>query len=285
MSESGKNRRDKAAAARDAAAAQERRRERTVRIIGAITVLVVVVGIIVVAVVARNSSSTEAAPTPTADPAAAAPAGTLPSDDPFKYGVPVGTASADAPVLEIWEDFQCPACDAVEQANGQGILDLANSGSVQLVWRMATFLDRVNDGGDPAVANSSTRAAAAFGCAIDAGKTEEFHKTVFDNQPANEGEGFTDEQLLGFGSQIGLSGTELETYQQCVTDGTYLAWASNSGATFQEEGHPGTPFALLNGQEVPTETLVDQAALQELVASVAAGGSVDSSASPAPSAS
>jgi protein-disulfide isomerase len=285
MSESGKNRRDKAAAARDAAAAQERRRERTVRIIGAITVLVVVVGIIVVAVVARNSSSTDTVATPTADPNAAAPSGTFPSDDPLKYGVPVGAASADVPVLEIWEDFQCPACAAVEAANGQGIVDLANAGTVQLVWRTATFLDRVNDGGDPAIQNSSTRAGAAFGCAIDAGKTEEFHSTLFANQPVNEGEGFTDEQLLGFGSDIGLSGAELETYQQCVTDGTYLGWATNSGATFQENGHPGTPFALLNGQEVPTETLVDQAALEELIASVADGGSADSAASPAPSAS
>ncbi|MBI1352410.1 MAG: thioredoxin domain-containing protein [Actinomycetales bacterium] len=280
MSESGKNRRDRAAAARDAAAADERRRERLVRIIGAVTVLVVVVGIIAVALVARNSSSTDATPAPTADPAAAAPAGTLPSDDPLKYGVPVGTAPADAPVLEIWEDFQCPACDAVEKTNGAGILDLANSGQVRLVWRMATFLDRVNEGGDPSVANSSTRAAAAFGCAIDAGKTEEFHKVVFDNQPANEGDGYTEEQLIAFGSDIGLTGGELDTYTQCVKDGTYLGWASNSGAAFQEAGHPGTPFALLNGVEVPTQTLVDQAALEALVKG---GGSASSAPSPAAS--
>ncbi len=142
MSESGKNRRDKAAAARDAAAAQERRRERTVRIIGAITVVVVVVGIIGVALVARNSSDTVATDIPVADPGAALPATVLPADDPFKYAVPVGTAGADAPVLEIWEDFQCPACGAVEEANGAGIVELADAGQVHLLWRMATFLDR-----------------------------------------------------------------------------------------------------------------------------------------------
>jgi protein-disulfide isomerase len=285
MSEAGKNRRDKAAAARDAANADERRRERLVRIIGAITVVVVVLGIIGVAVVARNSSSTDAAAIPTADPTAAAPTGTLPSDDERKYGVPYGTATADAPVLEIWEDFQCPACAAVEQANGAGIKGLAEAGTVQLVWRPATFLDRTNDGGAANVLNSSTRAAAAWGCAIDAGKTKEFHDTIFANQPANEGDGYTDEQLLAFGTQIGLSGAELDAYSTCVADATYLGWATNSGAAFQESGIPGTPFAILNGVEVPTELLVDQAALEKLIADAAAAGSAAPQSSPSPAAS
>lgn len=270
MSEAGKNRRDKAAAAREAANADERRRERMVRIVGAITVVVVVVGIIGVALVARNASSTEATDVPVADPSAAAPAGTFASDHPQAYGVPYGTAAADAPVLEIWEDLQCPACAAVEAANGAGINSLAEEGKVQLVWRPATFLDRVNLGFDPGVQNSSTRAAAAWGCAIDAGKTAEYHDLVFASQPETEGEGFTDEQLSSFGEQIGLSGAELDTYTACVADGTYLGWAANSGAAFSASGIPGTPFASLDGVEIPTETLVDQAALEALVDQAAA---------------
>jgi protein-disulfide isomerase len=285
MSEAGKNRRDRAAAARDAANADERRRERMVRIIGAITVVVVVVGIIGVALVARNSSTTEAAAVPTADPSASSPAGVLPADDPYKYGVPYGAGATDAPVLEIWEDFQCPACAAVEQANGPGIEALAESGAVQLVWRPATFLDRVNDGGAANVASSSTRAAAAWGCAIDAGKTKEFHNVVFANQPATEGDGYTEEQLIGFGTEIGLTGAELDAYTTCVSDGTYLGWATNSGATFQEDGIAGTPFALLNGVEVPTEVLADKAALDKLVADAAATPASSASASPSPAAS
>ncbi len=76
MSESGKNRRDRAAAAREAANAGEKRRERIVRIVGAITVLVVVVGIIGVAVVVKNQASNEASTgtsTASADPNAALP--------------------------------------------------------------------------------------------------------------------------------------------------------------------------------------------------------------------
>ncbi len=277
MSESGKNRRDRAAAARDEANAQERRRERMVRIIGAITVLVVVAGIIAVAVVARNSSDTPAATDlPSPDPTAALPTGALGSDDVHSFGVPYGSAT-DVPVLAIWEDFQCPACGAVERANGTGIESLAESGKVQLVWRPTTFLDG-NLGND-----ASARAVAAWGCAVDAGKAKEYHNTVYANQPEVEGTGYTDDQLIGFASDSGITGTELETFTTCFADRTYLGWAANSTNEFYGASVPGTPFATLDGVEIPTETLVDQAALEKLVDDAIAGVTPAASSSPAAS--
>lgn len=286
MSQAAKDRRDRAAAARDAAQAQERRRERTVRIIGAVTVVAVVAAIIGVAVVARNSSGSDAvADAPVADPGAAIPSGVLPTDDDLRYGVPYGTATPDAPVLQVWEDFQCPACAAVEAANGDGIATLAEEGKIQLVWRPATFLDRVNLGGDPAVANSSTRATAAWGCAIDAGKVREYHDALYANHPDPEGTGYTDDQLIAIAGEAGITGADLDTFTQCLADGTYQGWAANSGATFSEEGIAGTPYALLNGVEVPTEVLADPAALAKLVDEAAAAGSADPATSPSPAAS
>jgi protein-disulfide isomerase len=266
MAESGKDRRDRAAAAREAAKSQERRRERTVRIIGAVTVLVVVVGIIAVALLARGSSESTTAGEPTVVEGAALPKGVLGPDSEYPFGVPYGTAAADAPVLEIWEDIQCPACASVEQANGAGIAALAEEGEVQLIWRPATFLDRVNEGRDPSVAQSSTRGTAAWGCAIDAGKTKEFHDALYANQPTEEGVGWTDAQLVALGEQVGLTGADLDSFSTCVADGTYLDWATSSGATFSVEGIAGTPFGVLDGVEVPTQTLAEDAALRELVA-------------------
>jgi protein-disulfide isomerase len=271
MSESGKNRRDRAAAAREEANSAERRRERTVRIIGAVTVVVVVLGIIGVAVVARNSSDTSAVAVPTADPNAPLPTGVLPTDDQHAYGVPYGTATPDAPVLEIWEDFQCPACGAVEEANGAGIESLADAGKVQLIWRPTAFLDR-NLGND-----ASARATAAWGCAIDAGKAKEYHATVFANQPEVEGTGWTDDELIAFAGDAGIAGAELDTFTQCVADATYLGWSANSTEVFYTSNIPGTPLAKINGVEIPTEILVDQAALEQLVDEAAAAGSGDPS--------
>lgn len=264
MSDAGKRRREKAAAARDAAFSGEKRRERTVRIAGAVTVLVVVAGIIGLAVWARSSDpSNQPIATVEPDPGAAVPTGVLPAGDPHEYGVPYGSAAADAPVLAIWEDFQCPACGAVEKANGKGIAKLAQDGKVQLIWRPTTFLDG-NLGND-----ASTRAVAAWGCAIDAGKVREFHDVLYANQPKEEGKGWTDDELIGFADQAGITGAAKDTFTACVTKGTYKVWSANSYQAFLSSGVQGTPSATLDGEQVAAEILADPAKLEETVAQAA----------------
>lgn len=44
----------------------------------------------------------------------------------------------------------------------------------------------------------------ALGCAVDAGKTAEYHSGVFAMQPSKEGDGFTDQQLLDLGKKLAL---------------------------------------------------------------------------------
>jgi protein-disulfide isomerase len=257
---SGASRRERAAAARNEAQASEKRRERTARIVGAVAVVAVVVGIIGVAVIARNSSDAANQVTRVdPDPNAPLPEGVLGADSPYAFGVPYGSVQEGVPVLELWEDFQCPACGALEQVNGAGIAELAETGKIQLIWRPTHFLD-ANLGND-----ASNRAIAAWGCAIDAGKVREFHDLVYVNQPADEGLGYTQDQLIGFGEEAGIAGADLETFTQCVQDGTYRAWAANSNQEFQSAGIQGTPYGLLNGVVVENATLADRAALEAAV--------------------
>jgi protein-disulfide isomerase len=261
MADKHSDRRAKAEAARNAANAGEKKRERITRIVGAVVVIVVVLGIIGIAVVAKNSSSDASGggSSATADPNAPAPTGTFPTGDTYAYGVPFNTA-ANVPVVEIWEDFQCPACQALEKANGAGIEQLAAEGKIQLIWRPTTFLDRnlQND--------SSVRAAAAWGCAVDAGKTKEYHDAVFANAPANEGDGYTDAQLLSFAATAGITGGALDTFTSCVNDGTYQPWALNSTQVFYDANIPGTPMVKIDGTEIDASIAADPAKFAQAVA-------------------
>jgi protein-disulfide isomerase len=258
MVDSAKSRRERAAQARAAADSQEKRRERIVRIIGGATVAVVVVGIIGGAwFVSQQEGNGNSFVIAEPDPNAPLPAGVLPGDDEFAYAVVFNPdAPAATPPLEIWEDFQCPACGSFEAAAGKNLTSLANNGEIKLIWRPTTFLDR-NVGND-----ASTRAVAAWGCAIDAGKTLEFHDLLYANQPA-EGQGWTDEQLLDFGAQVGLTGDAQTTFNQCVTDRTYAPWAANSTQIFYDQGIQGTPFVRLQGNEVPSQLVADADAFAE----------------------
>ncbi len=263
MSNSSNERRDRAAAAKSAANVGNKRRERLIRFVGAAVVLVIVVGIIAVSVIAKNSDSTTPDPsvTASADPNAALPTTVYPASSDYAFGVPFSTAKSTAPVLQLWEDFQCPACEALETANGAGIQELASTGKIQLIWRPTTFLDNnlKND--------ASLRATAAWGCAIDQGKTVEYHNTVYANPPVTEGDGFTNATLIDFASQSGIEGAALETFTKCMDAQTYTGWAANSTAAFYQSGAQGTPYALLNGTVVPNDVLADKDKLAALVAS------------------
>ena len=264
MASGSRDRRERAAMAREAAQAGEKRRERTVRIIGAVAVVVVVGGIIGAAIFARSTDgSASGVEVVEPDPSAPVPAGVLGADSEWAFGVPYGSGSENVPVLELWEDFQCPACASLEAANGAGIAELAEDGLVRLIWRPTGFLDR-NLGND-----ASNRAIGAWGCAIDAGFTREFHDQLYANEPEIEGDGWPNEDFIAIGEQIGMTGEVLDTFTQCVNDGDYRVWAANTTQQFDDGGIAGTPLGKLDGVEIPNATLADKAGLLAAVTEAA----------------
>ena len=250
MSDAKKSTREKAASARAAAEASERRRERTVRIVIAAVVVLIVGGIIGAAV-----WSTQKDPTPPPDANTALPAGTSKTN----LGAPVGTATK--PVLDMYEDFQCPACAALERNLGSTIDQLVADGKLKVNYHPMTFLDQnlKND--------ASLRSAAAFGCAVDAGATEKYHNTVFANQPEKEGTGYTNEQLLDFAKQSGITGAAYDKFASCFQAQTYAGWATLSNEEAGSRGVTSTPTLFLNGQEVSRSDLTSVEAFKNKIAS------------------
>lgn len=239
--------RDKAAEARREAIAAQTRRERIVRIAAGATVVALVVGIIGIAMYASRSDSgtTNSASNAQEDVNAPLPKGVIPAGETSAYGFPVAaTIKPDAPTLEVWEDFQCPACRTVEQLNGQGIKDLGTSGRANIILRPTTFLD-INLGND-----SSVKATAAWGCAIDQDKGLEYHSALFAAQPTEEGSGWDTATLINIGEETGISGANLDTFRSCVEAGTYRQWALNSTARFYDAEISGTPTGIVNGTQV-----------------------------------
>jgi len=246
--ESAKSTREKAAEARAAAQASERRRERTIRIVGGIAVLAVVLGILAIGVFQSRKGDT---PAPSAD--SALPTGVTAETG---YAFQVNNAP-DAPKVEIFEDFQCPACRNLEQTYGPMIQKEAADGNIALSYRIMTFLDNnLNN-------DASLRAANGFGCAITGGVGEQYHNLVYANQPAQEGDGWTDDQLKQFGADAGLSGDAKAQFDKCYDEGTYKGWAQLSNDAAFNAGVSGTPTIFVNGKELPTTALQSEQALKE----------------------
>jgi protein-disulfide isomerase len=162
--------------------------------------------------------------------------------------------SQAASTLTIWEDFQCPACRNFEQAMGATIEQLAADDVVKVEYRMTAFLD-VNF---PQSDYASHRAINAYGCAIEAGFGQKYHDVLYINQPAKEGDGWTDEALVDLAKTAGYS--DLAGFGNCVYGSKYMKWGSDSYAKFQEEGISGTPTILLDGKEATADNLASVSA-------------------------
>ena len=236
------DRRAQAAAAR-AEAEIAAKRDQRVKIIGGIAVAVVVVGIVLAGYFGAQASK------PHADANAVQPKGTLSGS----YGWPLKPIDPAKSTLVLYEDPQCPICRMFEQTFGTTVQKLAADSTVNVEYRMATFIDN----NLPQSNHASRRALAALGCAIDQGVGLQYHTLIYENQPANEGDGFTDALLRSLGGKAGLTGSKLTSFQKCFDAGTYLGWADNSYQEFLNQGIQGTPTVQLDGTTLPDSAMKD----------------------------
>jgi protein-disulfide isomerase len=245
--------RDKLADERRREAAAAQRRQRITNIVVAVVVVAVIVGIFIAVQSTRNSGPADAA---------------LPS------GVTTAGAGAsfgDGPVtVDLWEDFQCPACKAFEGVNASSLDKRVAAGDITLVIHPLSFLDQ-NLGN-----SSSVLAASAFGCAVDAGKGLEFHNQVYTNQPKeNPGsEAWTAADLVGWGNDVGITGGDWET---CVNAVTYRGWAEQVASSQTDAGVTATPTVFVDGKAAWTASgdsgpfFSSPAALNEVIDAAAQG--------------
>jgi protein-disulfide isomerase len=223
-------------------AAQRRRRNRALAIVGG-AAAVIVLAVVVIAVVQPGKPAPAVAVHPAAYTGPFAPATRTAS-----HTVTVARPGVASPVLDIYEDFQCPICRAFEEANGGTVQRLAAGGRVRVVYHPFTiFL-----GEQPQQANS-VRAWAAASC-VPARDWQQYHNLLYANQPAETTRGgFPVSQLLAIGARLGLASTP---FTQCVSGQRYAAQAIPVSQQVIKSGITGTPTVKLNGKAVSNSVLI-----------------------------
>ncbi|HCT78938.1 MAG TPA: disulfide bond formation protein DsbA [Micromonosporaceae bacterium] len=152
-----------------------------------------------------------------------------------------GIVTGSGPVIvEDYIDFICPHCKSFHDEATPAIKQLIAENKITFVTHPVAYLDRFSTN------KYSTRASAASGCAADGGKFTEYEDVLFDNQPAEGTAGPGDDQLIQFGSQVGLG----ETFAQCVKGKRHVTWAKKVSEDATEAGVTGTPTVLVNGKKI-----------------------------------
>ncbi len=112
----------------------------------------------------------------------------------------------------LFADFQCPGCANYERYVVPVLQQLADQGKINLEFHILHGLDRALG------TTHSQRAAIAATCADTVDAFSAYAPIVFANQPAREGDGWTDEQLIDFASQASISGDKLTQFTTCFTE-------------------------------------------------------------------
>ncbi|MEV0149602.1 MULTISPECIES: thioredoxin domain-containing protein [unclassified Nonomuraea] len=148
----------------------------------------------------------------------------------------------DKPVLDVYEDFQCPACKQLEAVSGQTFKNLAAEGKVKVVYHPISIFRQ-----EPTRGNS-LRAGAAARCVADGRQWLAYHDLLYKNQPSESVTGFTTSELVSWGKEAGVTASGFE---QCVTSQQHAqAQSSYSDKIIKEMKIQGTPTVKLNGTDL-----------------------------------
>ena len=153
-----------------------------------------------------------------------------------------GTAGSDPVRVVLYEDFQCPGCKAFEEQYGPRLDDLVKKGEITIEYRVFAFLD------SKSTTEYSTRSANAAMAALDKGGVvafKKFHDLLYANQPAEGGDGLSDEKLVELAKQADVTGIDKD-----VKDGTYEPWVRKALNAGEADGVSGTPTILIDGKQV-----------------------------------
>lgn len=229
---------------------EERRKDRLKRIATITTVAVVALGAVGAGwwYAARGSEPEQAQ---ALAPVTAAPDGS----------VVMAMAGVEKPVLDVYEDFQCPACQALEETSGATIKNLAAEGKVKVVYHPVTiFAQELNAGVTRA---NSVRAGAAARCVPGGAPWIKFHDRLFKEQPREDVEGFKTSDMVTWGKEAGVTDPGFAT---CVTGQQKAAeQVSYSAKVLQEAKLSGTPTLKINGTEIGNDVAFKPAELRKAV--------------------
>ncbi|MEV0677831.1 thioredoxin domain-containing protein [Actinosynnema sp. NPDC050436] len=223
-------------AAKAVAAARGAKGDQTKVIIGVVVVIVLALAVVGGVIWSKSDSTTDTLTPPDNVAGVSAPI--------KREGgvVVVGEESAKV-TIDLYEDFLCPACGQFKKIYGEQIKQEVEKGALRVRYHALPFLIRMSS-----PEGYSKDAANAALCAVDQGKFWQYHESLFAKQPEEGGPGYTKQQLVQLGNDLGISDGAFKT---CVDNDTHVADAQAELDKARATSYfKGTPTVARNDQPV-----------------------------------
>ena len=146
----------------------------------------------------------------------------------------------NAPVkLDIWEDFQCPACKNFS-ADIEPLLiqNYVTTGKAYFVFHHYPFID----GGSPS--GESHQASNASMCAGEQGRFWDYKEILFANWIGENVGSFSERKLVAFAESLAL---DMDRFNKCFNSNAYKAQIDKDFTDGVEFGVNSTPSIFVDG--------------------------------------
>ena len=167
------------------------------------------------------------------------------------FAIPAAVSEADGygivlnptatPTIDVWVDYQCPACRTFELLNGGYLSEVIAQKKAKVVFHPLTFIGA-----------ESIIAANAAACAADENKFVDMNLALFQNQGSSENSGrWQGDAMLAIGESIGIKS---DSFEQCVREGNYVKWTRNVTEASASKNVNSTPTIRINGKDLDRNT-------------------------------
>lgn len=231
-------------------AARKRSGDRVPVLVGLAVVLGLAVAVaVMVAVAAHDRSSRATQPIP----AVTGPPDSVPVTLDRHSGTVVA-GQADAPVvIDVYEDFLCPACGRFEARYGPEIHERLTDGTLRVRYHLVHLLDQRSD---PPGYSLAAASAALSVAAHEPQAFLDFHMTLMHHMPPEHTRSYNDDQLVDLARRLGVTA---DAFSEAVRDKAFsdavrrqLEAARDNAAlrrqTGDGESYFGTPTVTYDGQ-------------------------------------
>ena len=144
------------------------------------------------------------------------------------------------PIIDLWEDLQCPVCARFEQTNGEYIQKLISEKRAKVNYHLLSF-----------IGPESILAANALACAADENKFLALHNYLYANQGAENSGVWSNSGLIAAATASGISSTK---FVSCVNSGKYTDWVGKVADDGVSKKIGSTPTVFVNGKELDRNT-------------------------------
>lgn len=164
-----------------------------------------------------------------------------------RAGDEVPAKSEHEPVqVAVYEDFLCSSCKIFQEQSGDFLASQVQAGGIELSYRPIAFLDRASSD------DYSRRAANAAVCVADRAGVAAYaamHDLLLQNQPAQGGNGLSDERLGELAAEAGA-----DDAAECIEAMTFEGWIDEALEAAADAEVSSTPTVRVDGTTVVRST-------------------------------